>query len=293
MLKKVKLTAALFASVFLLAACGAAESGNVVKVGVVGDIEREVWEDVEARLETDTDIDLQVEVFTDYVQPNVALADGSLDMNAFQHLAFLNDFIQSDDGADIVPAGYTYISPMAAYSEKVDSLEDLSDGAKVVIPNDATNGGRALLLLQQAGLIEIDETAGITPAVSDVTNNPKNLEFEELDAAQVPRSISDADVVIANTNYAVDADLNPYEDGIFVDTEDLHSVGSQYKNVIVVQADNTENEAIQAVIAEYQSEETSEKIKEVSNNADQKAWTEKDDIQADFTEVQENSQPAE
>lgn len=293
MLKKVKLTAALFASVFLLAACGAAESGNVVKVGVVGDIEREVWEDVEARLETDTDIDLQVEVFTDYVQPNVALADGSLDMNAFQHLAFLNDFIQSDGGADIVPAGYTYISPMAAYSEKVDSLEDLSDGAKVVIPNDATNGGRALLLLQQAGLIEIDETAGITPAVSDVTSNPKNLEFEELDAAQVPRSISDADVVIANTNYAVDADLNPYEDGIFVDTEDLHSVGSQYKNVIVVQANNTENEAIQAVIAEYQSEETSEKIKEVSNNADQKAWTEKDDIKADFTEVQENSQPAE
>lgn len=293
MLKKVKLTAALFASVFLLAACGAAEPGNVVKVGVVGDIEREVWEDVEARLETNTDIDLQVEVFTDYVQPNVALADGSLDMNAFQHLAFLNDFIQSDGGADIVPAGYTYISPMAAYSEKVDSLEDLSDGAKVVIPNDATNGGRALLLLQQAGLIEIDETAGITPAVSDVTSNPRNLEFEELDAAQVPRSISDADVIIANTNYAVDADLNPYEDGIFVDTEDLHSVGSQYKNVIVVQANNTENEAIQAVIAEYQSEETSEKIKEVSNNADQKAWTEKDDIKADFTEVQENSQPAE
>lgn len=299
MLNKLKITGTLFATILVLAACGsssetessssdegAAETSAPaeVKIGVVGDVEREVWEDVAARLEADN-IDLQIEVFTDYVQPNVALADGSLDINAFQHMAYLSDFIQSEE-AEVEPIGYTYISPMAAYSDSIESLDNLPEGASVAIPNDPTNGGRALLLLQQAGVITLDEAAGITPTANDITANPKNIKIEELEAAQVPRAIADADVVVANTNFAVDAGLDPYKDGIFVDTEDLSKVGSQYKNVAAVRSEDKDSEVLQRVIAEYQTEETEAKIAEVTNGADQKAWTENDDIKADFAKVQ-------
>lgn len=299
MINKLKLTGTLLASVLVLAACGAsgdAESSvesaatseetaeqSTLTVGVVGDVEREVWEDVAARL-TDDNIDLKIEVFTDYNPVNVALADGSLDLNAMQHLAFLGDFVNSE-GGELVPLGYTYISPMAAYSDKIGSLDELTEGASIAIPNDVTNGGRALLLLQQAGVIEIDEAAGITPTVSDITANPKNISIKELEPAQVPRAIADAEVVIANTNYAVDAGLDPYKDGIFVDTEDLASVGAQYKNAIVVRTENKDDEVLQKVVAEYQTEETVVKIEEVTNGADQKAWTDNDDIEADFDKI--------
>lgn len=298
-----KIATILLSSTVLLAACGNSDSGaneesdsaennsdskQEVTIGVVGDIEREVWEDVAERLEADEGIKLEVKVFDDYVQPNTALEDGSLDLNAFQHLAFLNDFVQSSD-ADVTPVGYTYVSPMAAYSEKVTDLANLEDGAEVVIPNDATNGGRALLLLELAGVIEVDDETGISPTVNDVTKNDKNIKFTEVDAAQVPRSLADADAVIANTNYAVDAGLSPSEDGIFVDTDDLNDVGAQYKNAIVVKTADKDADWVNKVVAAYQSEETEEKIKEVSDGADQKAWTDDDDIAADFEEVQNNA----
>ncbi|AMB99624.1 methionine ABC transporter substrate-binding protein [Aerococcus urinaehominis] len=258
------------------------EDNNQVKVGVVGDVEREVWEDVAERAKNQG-IDLQVEVFADYVQPNEALADGSLDINAFQHQAFLADFV-TNKGADLVPIGYTYISPMAAYSNNIKDLAEINQGAKVVIPNDATNGGRALLLLQQAGLIKLDDTAGLTPALSDIVENSKNLNIIEVDAAQVPRSLEDAEVVIANTNFAVDAGLNPFKDGIFVDTDDLSQV-VQYRCVIASRTEDAENEKLKQVVALYQSPETEAKIKEVTNNADQKAWSDRDDAQADFQNI--------
>lgn len=300
MTKWLKATSVLLASTAILAACGAsngdsndqADNGSsedqTYSIGVVGDVEREVWEDVAQRLEEKEGISLDVVVFDDYVQPNSALADDSLDLNAFQHLAFLNDYLESS-GEDLTPVGYTYVSPMAAYSNEYDSLDDLQDGDEVVIPNDATNGGRALLLLELAGVIDIKDDAGISPTVSDIESNEKNIEITEVDAAQVPRSLGDAAVVIANTNYAVDAGLVPDKDGIFVDTDDLSQVGSQYKCAIAVKAEDTDQDWVQKIVAEYQTPETEEKIKEVTSGADQKAWTDNDDIKADFAQVQENA----
>ncbi|MDK6232897.1 MetQ/NlpA family ABC transporter substrate-binding protein [Aerococcus sp. UMB10185] len=261
-----------------------------LKVGVVGDVEREVWEDVAERAK-DKGVDLDVQVFTDYVQPNKALADGSLDLNAFQHMAFLHDF-NSSEQQDLQPVGYTYISAMAAYSDKVESLDDLKDGAEIAIPNDATNGGRALLLLELAGVIEIDDNAGISPTPNDITENPKNVKITELDAAQVPRSLGDADAVVANTNYAVDAGLNPFKDGIFVDTEDLAKVGTQYKCIIATQKDRANDEAIKKVVETYQTPETEAKIKEVTDGADQKAWSDNDNISADYKALDEQVKAA-
>lgn len=301
---KFKLSATIFASIIALAACGttgnesdSAESESATEeqaeytVGVVGDTERLVWEDVAERV-ADEGITLNVETFTDYVTPNTALVDGSLDLNAFQHLAYLAEFVASND-ADLQPVGYTYISPMGAYSESLESIDDLADGGTVVIPNDVTNAGRALLLLELAGVLEVDDAAGITPSVEDITANPKNIEITEVDAAQVPRSLADADLVVANTNYAVDAGLVPEEDSIFLDTDDLDSLGAQYKNAVVVRSEDAENEDIQTIVEAYQSDETAAKIDEVTSGADQPAWTDNDDIAADFEDVVNQSEPAE
>ncbi|MCI7240329.1 MetQ/NlpA family ABC transporter substrate-binding protein [Aerococcus suis] len=258
------------------------------KVGVVGDVEREVWEDVADRLKDKEGIDLEVVVFDDYVQPNNGLSDGSLDLNAFQHLAFLNDYVSGSD-KEITPVGYTYVSPMAAYANDLDDINEIKENAKVIIPNDATNSGRALLLLESAGLIEVNDDAGITPSVDDIEKNDKNLDIEEVDAAQVPRSLDDADVVIANTNYAVDFGLNPHDDGIYVDTDDLSQVGAQYKCVIAVQPEDKDADWVKKVVAEYQSPETEEKIKEVTDGADDKAWSDNDNIAEDFAKIQENN----
>ncbi len=258
-------------------------SKKTFTIGVVGDVERSVWEDVEKRLEADGE-DIKIEVFSDYVMPNQALADGSIDMNAYQHVAYLVDYVKANK-SDIVPVGYTYISPMAAYSENLKSLDELKDGDEVIIPNDPTNGGRALLLLEQAGVLEIDDAAGITPSTSNITSNPKNIKITSIDAAQIFIGIKDVAAVVANTNFAVDAGFDPYKDGIFVDTDNIAAVASQYKNVMAVKAADKESEIVKKVVVAYQSAATEAKIKEVSAGADQKAWSENDNISADFEAV--------
>lgn len=280
--KKFAIYALTLVSAITLVACQSS-SKKTFTIGVVGDVERSVWEDVEKRLEADGE-DIKIEVFSDYVMPNQALADGSIDMNAYQHVAYLVDYVKANK-SDIVPVGYTYISPMAAYSENLKSLDELKDGDEVIIPNDPTNGGRALLLLEQAGVLEIDDAAGITPSTSNITSNPKNIKITSIDAAQIFIGIKDVAAVVANTNFAVDAGFDPYKDGIFVDTYNIAAVASQYKNVMAVKAADKESEIVKKVVAAYQSAATEAKIKEVSAGADQKAWSENDNISADFEAV--------
>lgn len=244
--------------------------GETVKVGVASDDEIEVWEFV-AELAEKEGITLEVELFNDYVQPNVAVASGDLDLNAFQHVAYLEEWNKEND-EDLQPIGYTYVSPLGAYSEKVSSLDELTEGAVVAIPNDPTNGGRALLLLEQAGVIEVDDAAGVLPTLKDITKNDKKLEFKELDAAQVAVSLPDVDAAIINTNYALDHDLSIEEDAIFVDTEDLAKVNEVYKNVVVTRKDDVENELYKHIVELYQSEEVAEKITEVTDGANVAAW---------------------
>lgn len=255
-------------------------------VGVNGESDADIWRNVAERLEEKENITLEVNVFSDGIQPNVAVTDGSILLNAFQHGAYLADYVTNNPDSNLVPVGYTYISPMAAYSNTITSLNDLAEGATIIIANDPTNTSRALLLLEQAGVITLSDDAGIMPTVDDIVENPKSVSIELVAAAQVPRSINDADAIVSSTNVAIDSGLNPKTDGIFVDTDNLSNENiSQYKNIIVANEDNADNKVLQTIIAEYQTAETEAVIDEISNGSDQKAWTEDDDTVADFEKI--------
>lgn len=255
-------------------------AGETVSVGVASEYEEEVWKPVVDRAEAEG-ITLDLILFTDYVQPNIAVQDGSVDLNAFQHIAFLNDWNDSNDG-DLVPLGFTYVAPIRAYSQSLDSLDDLPEGGTVAIPNDPTNGGRALLALEQAGVLEVDDAAGVLPTVNDITSNPKNIQIEELDAAQLPNVLPDVDAAIINNNFALDAGLS-VEDAIFSDGQDLDSLADDYKNVIVTRAEDADSPLYQRIVDLYQTEETAQRLVEVSDGADLPAWTPEDAYPLDLS----------
>lgn len=248
--------------------------GEKVSVGVASEYEEDVWNLVKDKA-GEEGIELEVVLFTDYVQPNIAVQDGSVDLNAFQHVAFLNDWNQSNDG-DLIPLGFTYVAPLRAYSDKIESLDELADGDTVAIPNDPTNGGRALLALEQAGVIEVDDAAGVLPGLDDVTKNDKNIEFQELDAAQLPASLPDVAAAFVNNNFALDAGLS-VEDAIFSDGDDIESLPADYKNTIVTRSEDKDNELYKHIVELYQTSEVSDKLAEVSEGADLPAWTDKDE----------------
>lgn len=287
-MKKIKVLLVTLLALVVLVACGkqsnSSEESNTVKLGVVGDTDKQIWVHIVDDLKKEG-VNLEFVEFTDYIQPNTALQDGSIDANAFQHLAYLDEFNTSKK-ADLVPVFYTYLSPMAAYSNKVKDLKDLKDGAKVIIPNDPTNEGRALQLLELAGVISLKKEAGLSPVPKDIDKNPKHLQFEEVDAAQVPRSLEDGDVVIANTNYAADAGLDPYQDGIFLDS-DSKEVGDQYKNAFVVRKEDKDKEIFKTIQKAFQTEATKKVLKEEAKAVN--AWSDQDDPESDFEKVHQQA----
>ncbi len=194
-------------------------------------------------------ISLEIVEFTDYVLPNLALQEGELDANFFQHIPYLESF-NKDAGSDLVTLVGVHVEPLGVFSRKYSSLEELPQRATIAIPNDATNGGRALLLLQTAGLIQLDPAAGITPTVFDVQENKGQLRFVELEAAQLSRSLLDVDAAVINGNYALQADLNPVEDAIF-----LEGAESPYVNVVAVRSIDTESSVLAKLVAALLSEE--------------------------------------
>lgn len=261
-------------SLFTLAACGnggqsAQKETETVKLGLVGDDTRE-WDIAKENL-ADQGIKLEYVKFSDYNQPNQALAQGEVDLNAFQTKVYLNNF-NDQYGADLVGIGNTVVTPLAIYSDKHDKVEDLPDGAKVSIPNDVTMGGRALILLESAGLIEVDDTAGITPMLSDITKNDKNLQIEEMDASQTPRSLGDVDIALINSNYAVEAGLNPKIDGIF--TEPIDEKSEPYVNVVAARKEDQDNPTYAKVVDAYQTDETAKVIDEIGKGVNIAAWKE-------------------
>lgn len=266
--------------------------GESVSVGVASDYEQDVWEVVVDQA-AEEGIEVEIVLFTDYVQPNMALQDGSTDLNAFQHVAFLDEWNAENDG-DLVPLGFTYVAPLRAYSDKIASLEELQDGDTVAIPNDPTNGGRALLALEQAGVIEVDDAAGILPTLSDITDNPKNLEIEELEAAQLPQVLPDVAAVFVNNNFALDAGLS-VEEAIFSDGDDIESLASDYKNIIATRGEDVDNELYKYIVSLYQSETIEAKLAEVSEGADLPAWTADDAYPLDLTkdEAEESTEEVE
>lgn len=200
-------------------------------------------------------IDLQIIEFTDYVRPNLALADRDLDANFFQHIPYLESF-SKDRRLDLTWVAKVHVEPMGIYSQKVKDLSNLKNGAIIGIPNDPTNGGRALLLIQNAGLIRLKAGVGLTATVFDIIDNPKKLKFQELEAAQLPRSLRDLDAAVINTNFALEAKLDPLKDAIVIEGAD-----SPYANVLAVRSADKNNPDIAKLTKALQSSTVKEFIR--------------------------------
>nr|WP_314477722.1 MetQ/NlpA family ABC transporter substrate-binding protein [uncultured Pseudomonas sp.] len=201
-------------------------------------------------------VDLKVKEFTDYIQPNVQVAEKRLDANFFQHQPYLDEFNKAK-GTDLVSVTGVHIEPLGVYSTKIKKLDELPSGATVVIPNDATNGGRALLLLDKAGVIKLKDNTNILSGVKDVAQNPKNIKFRELEAATIPRVLTQVDAALINTNYALEAKLNPEKDALAIEGSD-----SPYVNILVARPDNKDSEDMKKLAAALHSPEVKQFITE-------------------------------
>lgn len=270
---KIKRLIALILGVILsavaLVGCGQSKSSSnnsekqVIKLGVTGDDHR-VWDNIKERLAKEN-IDLKIVSFSDYIRPNQALNDGEIDANAFQTVAYFETF-KKDHNLDLTSIGYTVLAPMGIYSKNIKNLSELQTGSKIAIPNDASNGGRALLLLQEAGLIKLKDGSGILPTVKDIVENPKKLEIISLVATQIPRSIQDVTVACINNGVAVDAGYSPLKDSIYIEDIKKESVKS-YFNIIAVRTKDKDSKLLKRLVEVYQTEETKKVIQETTKGS--------------------------
>lgn len=248
-----------FATLLLLAVSVYAETK--LKVGASPEPHAELLNLVKDDLAAEG-IALEVIEFQDYVIPNEAVESGEIDANYFQHLPYLNSF-NDERGYHLVNAGGIHVEPFAVYSSKIKDLKDLKKKAKIAIPNDPTNEGRALLLLQDAGLITLKEGAGLQATPQDIADNPLKIKFKEIEAASLPRVLKDFDAAVINGNYAIQAGLSALKDGLFVEGS-----SSPYVNVIAVKAGNENNDAIKALVKALQSDKVKDYIAKKYPNGD-------------------------
>lgn len=210
-------------------------------------------------------IELVVTEYGDYVIPNTAVEEGAEDANFFQHTPYLEKF-NEENGTHLVSVAPIHYEPMGIYPGMTASLEELPDGATIAVPNDATNEARALQLLAAQGLIELDEAAGLNATPNDITSNPKNLQFKEMEAAMLPQIVGEVDLAIINSNFALQGGLNPAEDSLA--SEDAASEAAQtYANILVVKEGNEENAAVQALVEALQSDAVREFIETTYNGS--------------------------
>ena len=272
----------LSASLFL-AACGNAASDSAsdsstantdepvkVTLGVVGEV-NEPWDYVIEELKEKENIEVELVKFTDYTTPNNALAEGEIDLSSFQTEIFMDNY-NRDHGTELTTIGYTVMAPLGLYSEKITSINELKDGDTIAIPNDVSNEGRALILLQTAGLIKLDPEAGLVPTTEDVIENRLNLQFQTLESNQTARALQDVTASVINSGMAVDAGFIPSEDAVFLEpvTED----SKPYYNVIAALSEDVDNEVFQTIVAYYQSEGTAKVIEESSKGSQFPVWDE-------------------
>lgn len=234
-----------------VAGCGKNKTNDAhhIKVGVASGPEYAVAQAAQKVAKDQYQLEVELISFNDYVIPNEALNQGDIDVNAFQHKPYLEE--QSKQrGYKLAIVGKTFIYPIAGYSKKIKNLSELKDESTIIIPNDPTNGGRSLLLLQKNGLLKLREGVGLLPKVTDITGNPKKLKILELEAPQLPRALDDQNVTIAiiNNTFASQAGLVPAKDALFVEDKD-----SPYVNLIVSREDNKNDKKVQQFIKAYQS----------------------------------------
>lgn len=255
----------------LIASCGgssAPDDPNHIRVGVQSGPEYEIAKVAKEVAKEQYGLEVELIQFNDYVMPNEALQQGDIDVNAFQNKPYL-DVQAKQRGYNLAIVGNTFVYPLAGYSKKIQSLDELKDGNTIIIPNDLTNGGRSLLLMEKVGLIKLKEGVGLLPTLADIVENPKNLKILELEAPQLTRALDDQNVTVAviNNTFAAQVGLSAYRDGIFVEDKD-----SPYVNLIVSRQDNKDAEKVKNFVKAYQSEEVEAAAEEQFQGGAIKGW---------------------
>ncbi len=254
-----KLTILTFISILaILAFSGCAKKEteeNILKVGATPVPHSEILEFIKPTLAAEG-ITLEIVEFTDYVTPNLALNEGEIDANFFQHVPYMDSFA-AEHGIELASVGTVHVEPLGLYSLNFTDAASIPQGATIAIPNDPTNEGRSLLLLQANGLIKLKADATLEATEADIVENPLGLVFKPIDAAQLPRTLEDVDGAVINTNYALEADLNPVEDAVLLEGAD-----SPYANIVTVRPADVDNENIQKLIKALQSDEVKKFIED-------------------------------
>lgn len=264
--KKIIAAIVAIAASFGLAACGSSSASDDHKyvVGVTSDQQKEIWEYVGKQVAKEG-ITIDVKLFSGYTEENPALVDGSLDLNSFQHVAFLNNF-NAENKADLTYIGYTIISPFGLYSDKIKSYKDLKDGDTIAIPNDVTNGGRALQLLDAIGVIKLKDDAPDSPTTKDIKTYVKKVKIEELQADQIAPALQDVTAATINTNYVTDQlHTTPEKSAIYVDTDHMSKVSGIYKNVIAVRKEDKNKADFKKIVKAYQTDAVAKMIRKTND----------------------------
>ncbi|NMK73072.1 dipeptide ABC transporter glycylmethionine-binding lipoprotein [Staphylococcus capitis] len=253
-----KILVLLIAAVIVLAACGG-NNDKKVTIGVASN-DTKAWEKVKELAKKD-DIDLEIKHFSDYNVPNKALSDGDIDMNAFQHFAFLDQYKKAHKDAKIQALSTTVLAPLGIYSDKIKNIKDVKKGAQVAIPNDVSNQARALKLLESAGLIKLKKNFGLNGTTKDIESNPKDLKIKAVDAQQTARALSDVDISVINNGVATKAGKDAKKDPIYLEKVSSDAV-KPYINVIAVNSKDMDNKTYKKIVELYHSKEAQKALKE-------------------------------
>ena len=270
-----KILSFLIVAILVLSACGG-NNGKKVTIGVASN-DTKAWEKVKELAKKD-DIDLEIKHFSDYNVPNKALSDGDIDLNAFQHLAFLDQYKKAHKDTNIEALSTTVLAPLGIYSDKVKNIKDIKKGAQVAIPNDVSNQARALKLLESAGLIKLKKNFGLNGTTKDIESNPKDLKIKAVDAQQTARALSDVDISVINNGVATKAGKDAKKDPIYLEKASSDAV-KPYINVVAVNSKDKDNKTYKKIIELYHSKEAQKALKEDTKDGEKPVDLSKKEIE--------------
>lgn len=270
-----KILSFLIVAILVLSACGG-NNGKKVTIGVASN-DTKAWEKVKELAKKD-DIDLEIKHFSDYNVPNKALSDGDIDLNAFQHFAFLDQYKKAHKDTNIEALSATVLAPLGIYSDKVKNIKDIKKGAQVAIPNDVSNQARALKLLESAGLIKLKKNFGLNGTTKDIESNPKDLKIKAVDAQQTARALSDVDISVINNGVATKAGKDAKKDPIYLEKASSDAV-KPYINVVAVNSKDKDNKTYKKIIELYHSKEAQKALKEDTKDGEKPVDLSKKEIE--------------
>jgi len=270
-----KILSFLIVAILVLSACGG-NNGKKVTIGVASN-DTKAWEKVKELAKKD-DIDLEIKHFSDYNVPNKALSDGDIDLNAFQHFAFLDQYKKAHKDTNIEALSTTVLAPLGIYSDKVKNIKDVKKGAQVAIPNDVSNQARALKLLESAGLIKLKKNFGLNGTTKDIESNPKDLKIKAVDAQQTARALSDVDISVINNGVATKAGKDAKKDPIYLEEASSDAV-KPYINVVAVNSKDKDNKTYKKIIELYHSKEAQKALKEDTKDGEKPVDLSKKEIE--------------